>query len=43
MLHKGKLCASQSAARIGGKPKGEGMDHAGQLKALKEDLWKSES
>ncbi|CAE7949475.1 nasB, partial [Symbiodinium sp. KB8] len=26
--------------RIGGKPKGEGMDHAGQLKALKEDLWK---
>ncbi|CAE6937687.1 nasB [Symbiodinium natans] len=26
--------------RIGGKPKGEGMDHAGQLKALKDDLFK---
>ncbi|CAK8996303.1 unnamed protein product [Durusdinium trenchii] len=26
--------------RIGGKPKGEGLDHLGQLKALKEDLWK---
>jgi len=26
--------------RIGGKPKGEGLDHVGQLKALKDDLWK---
>ena len=28
------------AQRIGGKPKGDGLDQAGQLKALKADLWK---
>lgn len=26
--------------RIGGKPKGEGLDQVAQLKALREDLWK---
>jgi len=35
-----KLALGSALDRISGKPRGEGMDHVQQLKALRDDLWK---